>query len=375
MTRRLDVIVVGVGGMGSATCFELARRGLRVLGLEQFDLGHDRGSSHGLTRVIRKAYYEHPSYVPLVRRAYERWYDLEQLTGRHLLTECGCLNVGPPGGELVGGVRRSAAEHGLPVEELTGTEIGQRFPFRLPTEFVGVLEREAGFLFVEQCVAAHVEAARKLGAEIHNRERVVSWNSTGRGIDVQTERDRYTAAALVLTAGPWAAGLLERWGRRLSVMRQTMLWFGTSDDCLFRRDRFPIYLAEVPDGYFYGLPVIDGNGHKVARHYGAPELAAPDEIDRSADDADEAPVRAFLNRYLPAVDGPLRRAQVCTYTLTPDRHFVLDRHPEHGNVAIASGFSGHGFKFAPVVGEIMADLATDGKTRYPIEMFRMGRFA
>src|SRR3954469_21088373 len=155
MSNSFDVIVLGVGGMGSAACFELARRGRRVLGLEQFPLVHARGSSHGHTRIIRTAYYEHPNYVPLLRRAWERWYELEQLTGRHLLTECGCLNAGPADGELVNGVRASAREHGLPVEELTADEIARRYPFRLPPNFAGVLERQAGFLYVEECVRAH----------------------------------------------------------------------------------------------------------------------------------------------------------------------------------------------------------------------------
>ena len=373
--HNFDVIVIGVGGMGSATCFELARRGLRVLGLEQFELGHDRGSSHGHTRVIRKAYYEHPSYVPLVRRAFERWYDLEQLAGKRLLTECACLNVGPPEGELVQGVRLSASEHGLAIEEMDTREIQRRFPpFHIPPGFRGVLEREAGFLFVEDCVAAHISEAKQAGADIREREPVVSWHAAADRVEVRTTAERYTAARLVLTAGPWAGQLLAEVGWPLRVMRQVMQWFGTRDDRQFRRDRFPIYLAEVPEGYFYGLPMIDELGHKVARHYGAPELASPEQIDRVPSEEDQAPVRQFLCRYLPDADGPLRKAQVCTYTLTPDRHFILDLHPQHPYVAIAGGFSGHGFKFAPVVGEIMADLATNGKTDLPIGMFRIGRF-
>ena len=373
--HNFDVIVIGVGGMGSATCFELARRGLRVLGLEQFELGHDRGSSHGHTRVIRKAYYEHPSYVPLVRRAFERWYDLEQLAGKRLLTECACLNVGPPEGELVQGVRLSASEHGLAIEEMDTREIQRRFPpFHIPPGFRGVLEREAGFLFVEDCVAAHISEAKQAGADIREREPVVSWHAAADRVEVRTTAERYTAARLVLTAGPWAGQLLAEVGRPLRVMRQVMQWFGAREDRQFRRDRFPIYLAEVPEGYFYGLPMIDKLGHKVAQHYGAPELTAPEQVDRVPTEADQTPMRQFLSRYLPDANGPLRKAQVCTYTLTPDRHFILDLHPQHPYVAIAGGFSGHGFKFAPVVGEIMADLATNGKTDLPIGMFRIGRF-
>ena len=370
-----DVIVVGAGGMGSAAAYELARRGRRVLALDQFPLVHSRGSSHGQTRIIRRAYYEHPAYVPLVRRAFERWYDLEQQTGRHLLTECGCLSVGLPDGELIAGVHASAREHGLAVEGLDAKNLSERYPqFRFSSDDAGVLEQNAGFLYVEDCVRAHLDAARILGATIQSEEPVVEWTANATSVSVTTSKGTYAAARLVLAGGPWAGQLLAGHGQYLRVMRQTMLWFGTADDTRFRRDVFPIYIAEVPEGHFYGLPVIDGNGHKVARHYGAPELMVPEDARREVVAADEPPVRAFLNAHLPAVNGPLRHALTCIYTLTPDRHFVIDRHPDHENVAVAAGFSGHGFKFAPVVGEILADLAETGTTPWPIDLFRFGRF-
>ena len=370
-----DVIVVGAGGMGSAAAFELARRGRTVLALEQFPLVHDRGSSHGHTRIIRRAYYEHPAYVPLVRRAFECWYDLEQRTGRHLLTECGCLGIGRPDGEVVNGVLTAAREHRLPVDQLLCGDLRTQFPqFRFDDGYVGVLERDAGFLYVEDCVLAHLDAARALGATIHPEEPVTGWTADGDGVTVTTTRDTYHAGRLVLTVGPWAGRILGERGRQLRVMRQTILWFGTTDDAAFRRDVFPIFLADVPGGPFYGLPAVDGRGLKVARHYGAPELNSPDDVERAVRPADERPVRAFLAAHIPAVSGPLHAAQTCMYTLTPDRHFLIDLHPDHPNVAVAAGFSGHGFKFAPVVGEILADLAETGSTRWPIDMFRFSRF-
>jgi sarcosine oxidase len=369
-----DVIVVGAGGMGSATAFELARRGRSVLALEQFPLVHDRGSSHGHTRIIRRAYYEHPAYVPLVHRAFERWYDLEQRTGRHLLTECACIGIGSPAGEVVAGVLAAAHEHGLAVERLSPGDLRSRFPqFRFDDGYVGVLERDAGFLYVEDCVLAHLDAARALGATIQPEEPVTGWDARGNGVTVTTTKGTYHAGRLVLTAGPWAGRLLGDRGHRLRVMRQTILWFGTKDEVAFRRDRFPIFLAEVPDGPFYGLPAIDGRGLKVARHYGAPELDSPDEIERAVRPTDKRPVRAFLKKHIPGAAGPLRYGQTCIYTLTPDRHFLIDLHPDHRNVAIAGGFSGHGFKFASVVGEILADLVESGRTRWPIDMFRFAR--
>jgi sarcosine oxidase len=369
-----DVIVIGAGGMGSAAAFELARRGRSVLALEQFPLVHDRGSSHGQTRIIRRAYYEHPAYVPLVRRAFERWYDLEQRTGRHLLTECECLSIGTPDGEVVTGVLTSAREHKLDVELFNAAALRNRYPqFRISPDYCGVLEHDAGFLYVEECVRAHLDQARTLGATICAEEPVTGWTSDAKSVRVTTVKGVYHAAALVLTAGPWAGPLLAGLGSRLRVMRQTMLWFGTTDDARFRRDVFPIFLADVPGGPFYGLPVIDGRGLKIARHYGAPELNHPDEIDRVVWPHDEPPVRQFLDSYMPEVNGPLKFAQTCIYTLSPDRHFVIDLHPDHRNVAVAAGFSGHGFKFASVVGEVLADLVESGRTSWPIDMFKFAR--
>jgi sarcosine oxidase len=374
--RIFDAIVIGVGGMGSAAACELARRGRRVLALEQFDLGHDRGSSHGHTRIIRKAYYEHPDYVPLVCRAFERWYDLEQRQGVHLLTESPCLSIGRSDSAMIAGVRASALQHHLPVEHLDAVDLRRRFPaFRFGEEYAGVLERSAGFLYVEDCVQAHACEAVRRGATIQDNEPVVSWKADEREVIVETHSGRYTAARLVITAGPWAGQVLARRGTFLRVMRQIVQWFGTRDDSLFRRDVFPLYIADTPGGHFYGFPLLNANGVKVAQHYGAPEVGSPSEIERTASLEDEETVRAFLREHLPAVNGPRRRAAVCLYTLTPDRHFVLDVHPDHPNVALAAGFSGHGFKFASVVGEILADLADTGRTDLPIDMFRIHRFA
>jgi sarcosine oxidase len=369
-----DVIVLGLGGMGSAALFELARRGCRVLGLEQFPLVHARGSSHGQTRIIRTAYYEHPDYVPLIRRAYERWYELEQLAGRHLLTRCDCLTIGPADGELVSGVRAAVVEHRLAAEDLSAGRVQQVSGFRVPAEFVGVIEANAGFLYVEDCVRAHLDMAEKYGAVIRAEEAVTDWKVVGDAVEVRTPAGSYHAAKLVITAGAWATQLLSNLGVPLTVMRQTLLWFAPHAPSRFRRDRFPIFICETPQGAFYGLPMIDPRGLKLARHYGAPELAHPDAVSWVVTPQDESPVRAFLDAYLPGLMGRRTDGQVCMYTLTPDRHFVIDRHPQYPNVAVAAGFSGHGFKFATVVGEILADLVEHGQTHHPIAMFRAGRF-
>lgn len=374
-SQRYDVIVLGLGAMGSAAAFELARRGRRVLGIEQFALVHDMGSSHGQTRVIRKAYYEHPAYVPLVRRAYERWYELEQRQGCHLLTECGCVSVGRESGELVAGVRRAAREHGLPVQEFAGAALRRRFPaFCFDDDHVGVFETDAGFLYVEACVRAQLDAARQQGAVLRDGEAVLSWQADDQGVTVQTAADRYVADRLVITAGAWAGRVLSDLGLPLTVLRKPMLWFSTADDTQLRRDVFPIYLFDTPHGFYYGFPVLDSLGHKTARHDAGQEAADPEHVDRAVSRSDEDECRAFLHRHLPLVNGPLKHGKVCLYTVTPDRHFIIDRHPHHANVALACGFSGHGFKFAPVVGEILADLVENGSTRWPIDMFRIARF-
>jgi sarcosine oxidase len=374
--ERYDVIVLGVGGMGAAAVCELARRGRRVLGLEQFAVGHDRGSSHGHTRIIRQAYYEHPDYVPLVRRAYAGWYDLEQRQGVRLLTECPCLSIGLPDGELVAGVLESARRHDLPVERLSAEDLRRVYPaFRFGDESVGVVERTAGFLYVDDCVRAFVAEARRLGATVREGEAADSWAAEGGGVVVEAAAGRYRADRLVITAGPWAGRLLGGLGTRLTVMRQVVCWFGPRNAARFRRDAFPVFIADTPAGAFYGLPALNADGVKVARHYGAPELADPSAVGRAVTAADEAPVRAFLRAHLPDADGPLRRASVCVYTLTPDRHFLIDLHPDYPQVAFAAGFSGHGFKFAPVVSEILADLAEQGRTALPVGLFRLARLA
>jgi len=370
-----DVIVLGIGGMGSAAAFELARRGRRVLGLERFGLGHDRGSSHGRTRVIRKAYFEHPDYVPLLHRSYQRWYELEQRRGKHLLTECGCLSLGPADGELVAGVRRAAAEHKLPLENFTAAELRRAYPqFRFDDSVVGAFERVAGYLDVEQCVLSYAEEAQLLGADLRENEPAVSWTANSSGVTVRTERHTYNALKLVVCAGSWSSSLLADLKVPLKPTRQTLFWFDPLDAAALRRDVFPIYLTDTPQGMFYGFPVVDSTGAKVALHAPGEAVTDPSAVNREVKPGEEAGCRAFLERHIPQAAGELKSSKVCLYTYSPDGHFIIDVHPAHSNVCVAAGFSGHGFKFASVVGEILADLADKGRTDLPIDMFRIGRF-
>lgn len=375
MSDSYDVIVLGLGGMGSAAAAHLARRGARVLGLDRHPPAHARGSSHGHTRIIRTAYYEHPDYVPLADAAFDRWYELEQLTGRHLLTNASCLSVGPPHGELIAGVRDAVRRHGLSAGELTPGLLRAAYDrFRFPSDLVGIQESAAGFLYVEACVRAHLDLAAEHGADLRHGEPATAWAADRGGVTVTTAAGTYRAAKLVVAAGAWAAELLADIGVTLTVMRQVMLWFEPREPMGFCRDVFPVFIADTPGGAFYGLPMLDRRGVKVARHYAAPELAHPDAVDWNTSEADEAPVRAFLDAYLPGQFGRCADRQVCMYTLSPDRHFIVDLHPDHPNVAVACGFSGHGFKFASVLGEVLADLAMEGDTPHPVSLFRATRF-
>jgi sarcosine oxidase len=370
-----DAIVLGLGGMGAAALAALARRGRRVLGLEQYGIGHDLGSSHGHTRVIRTAYYEHPSYVPLCRQSFAAWRDLELRLNRSLLVDAPCLSIGRPSGELVSGVERAAREHRLAVERLEPAELRRHFPqFQFDDSYVGMLEDEAGFLYVDRCVRALSDDALAAGAEIRANTLVTHWEADSSGVSVRTANDVLRAARLVITAGPWAGKMLATFGAKLTIMRQVVFWFDPPLHAALESPDFPVFMADLPEGCFYGIPATNGRGIKIARHYGAPEMFRPEDIERSIRQQDESPVREFIRQHLPAADGPRQDASVCIYTLTPDRHFVIDRLPEHENVAVACGFSGHGFKFAPVVGEMLADLVDDRAERGP-QLFQLARFA
>jgi sarcosine oxidase len=376
-TASYDAIVLGAGGVGSAAMWRLAKRGLRVLGIDRFAPPHDRGSSHGQTRIIRQAYFEHADYVPLLLESYRLWADLEAATGRRLLRETGLVEVGPGDGVVVPGVLQAAQLHGLDVERLTAAEIERRWPaFRVSREMVGVFERRAGLLAVEDCVRAQLIAAEQVGADLHVGSEVLEWSVDGGGdVHVETRSGRFTAARLVIAAGAWSGGLLASLNLRLRVLRKALMWYATNDPTTHADAEFPCYLFELPSaGIFYGFPAIDHRGLKVAEHSGGIAVADPGGLDRALHEHDSAPVEQFLRAYLPAAELPCREHAVCMYTMSPDEHFVVDRHPEHEQVVFAAGLSGHGFKFTPVLGEALADLAVDGKSDLPIEFLSLSRF-
>ncbi|MFO1341150.1 MAG: N-methyl-L-tryptophan oxidase [Burkholderiaceae bacterium] len=370
-TNHHDVIVIGLGAMGSAAACHLARRGCRVLGLDRFAPPHSQGSSHGLTRIIREAYYEDPLYVPLVQRAYALWQDLEARTGRALLRPIGGVMVGWPDGELVSGALRSARQHGLSHEVLAPAEAMRRFPaLRLDDDMVAVWEPRAGVLFPEICIEAHLSEARRHGADLRTGERVLRWQPRGDGVCVTTAQGEHFAGQLLVTAGAWARSLLPDLALPFTVERQVVCWFEpTSDRAAHAPAQCPIHLWETPPGhYFYGMPDF-GDGVKVGIHHDG-ETVDPEQPRGELDGHDLAAIRTLLRRHLPSVaEGRLRNSSVCLYTNTPDGHFWIDRHPEHPQVLIASPCSGHGFKFSAAIGEALAQWLCDGAPQADLSRF------
>ena len=361
--------------MGSAAAFHLARRGQRVLGLDRFSPPHAYGSSHGKTRIIREAYFEHPVYVPLIQRAYELWAELETQSSGRLFRQTGGLMIGRPEGAVVSGAIRSAQEHHLRHELIDAREVRRRFPSLLPAEdMLAVWEPRAGILFPEKCIEAHLALARRQGAELRFDEPVLRWHPEGGGARVVTSRGEYAARRLVLTAGSWIASLLPDVNLPLAVERQIQFWFEPTKPNRFGAEQCPIHIWEhEPGRYFYGVPDL-GEGVKVAGHHEG-QISHPDSINREVAPSEIASMRTLVKRFLPDADGALRSAVVCMYTNTPDGHFLIDRHPDHPQVLIASPCSGHGFKFSSAIGEILAELVTVGKSRFNLNLFGTRRFA
>jgi sarcosine oxidase len=370
-----DAIVIGLGGMGSAALCHLARRGARVLGLEQFGIVHDLGSSHGRSRIIRLAYAEHPDYVPLLRRSYALWRALEATAGERLLIVTGGIDAGTRHSAIVRGSLASCAMHDLPHEVLDANALTRRFPgVRLSDDMVAVYQSDAGFLLPERCVAAHVAAAKASGAEVHTEEKVTMWQPEGDSVSVTTSKARYRARKLVVTAGPWARTLLPKLRHLALPERQVMLWTQPLRRALFEIGRFPVFNMEAPEGRFYGFPAHETPAFKIGKYnHRRQRVDDPDTMDRTCDREDERVLREGIRRYFPDADGPVVEMKACLFTNSPDEHFIIDRLPDAPQVAIAAGFSGHGFKFCSVVGEILADLVLEGATDHAIDLFCLAR--
>lgn len=375
MTASADVVIAGLGAMGSAAAWQLALRGQRVVGFDRFRPPHGMGSSTGRSRIIREAYWESPFYVPLVRRAYELWAELERRTGRQLLRPTGGLVIGPPGGPLVRGALESARAHGVDHEVLSAAEVRDRFPALRPDDgLAAVLESRAGVLIPEDAIGAMLAQAAEHGADLRFDEPVLSWEAGRDGVRVITAGGVVEARRLILSAGGWLDQELARCPLPLQVTRQVMFWVRPAGDpALWSPQRLPVWLWETPEGpVWYGFPDL-GDGPKVARHHGGAPVT-PATVGRAVGADEAGPLLDFLAAQAPALHGPVTDARVCLYTNTPDEHFLIDRHPGHPAVVLASPCSGHGFKFAPTIGEMLADLVTSRPSRFDLRPFRYDRF-
>jgi sarcosine oxidase len=370
--KHYDVIVVGVGGMGSAATYHLAKRGLRVLALEQFNIPHSLGSSHGITRIIRLCYYEDPSYVPLLHRAFQLWKELQENVDERLLYETGSIDAGPEGALTFEGSLSSCRLHGLRHEVLNNRQLRERFPaYQLPNNLNSVYQADGGFLLPERCIISHVSAAQTLGAEVRAREEVLEWIPGPQGVRVVTDQGVYEAEQIVFSAGAWMGRLIKEMGRLTKVERQVLGWFQPLVKDIFLPKNFPVFNIQVPEGRFYGLPEFSVPGFKLGRYHHLNEVIAPQELSQVCTKEDEFVLRDFVAKYFPQGNGPTMALAPCMFTNTTDEHFIIDEHPQHSQVLLLSPCSGHGFKFCSVIGEIAADLVQSRTTQHDISLFRI----
>jgi len=357
-----DVAVVGLGAMGAMSAWRLAARGARVIGFERFRPGHDRGSSHGDTRIFRTAYFESPDYVPLLQRANSLWRQLEDESGAELLTITGGLAIGPPDGELVSGVLASARQNDLPHHLLDIAQMKSRYPqHRLERGEIAVREDEAGYLRPERSVAAAAARAEALGARLLIETEVEAIDVSGSGVMIRTSRGRFAAERALITAGAWTPKVLARLHLPLTVERQVLAWLAVDNPASFAPELFPVFIRETQDGRFrYGFPTTDGRSIKLGRHHEGDDVD-PDSIDREVRESDLEPIRDFARANLFGVTDDVVTACVCMYTNTPDERFLVSTPAELPGVTVLSACSGHGFKFAPVIGELMAGSILDGE--------------
>jgi sarcosine oxidase len=381
--NKYEVIVVGVGSMGSSTCYQLAKQGVKVLGLEQFDIPHDLGSHSGQSRIIRKAYFEHPDYVPLLERAYSNWNALEEETGTSLYYKTGLVYFGKSTHPLISGLRESAQKYSIDVRDLSANQTQINYPnFKIPSNFERLVEPDAGFVTPERAILVYTQQAIQLGAEIHTKEAVIEWKEEDQAIRVKTTKGEYTCEKLILTSGPWAGKVMPTLSKSLKVTKQVVAWVNPKNWKAFELGKFPCWTIaddQIP-GIFYGFPVLSPSefggpvGLKIAHHFQG-EITDPDQPNRGIIEEEELRLRYALTKYIPEGYHSTHVLKTCLYTNTPDENFILDFLPGHNQkVVLAAGFSGHGFKFASVVGEIMADLALKGNSALPIEFLSATRF-
>jgi sarcosine oxidase len=384
MNKQFDYIVIGVGSMGSSTCYHLAKSGATVLGIEQFELAHERGAHSGQSRIVRKAYFEHPDYIPLLERAYHNWQEIERVSGNKMYHETGIFYAGPIGHAIIESIRTAAAQYEIPLLDGRNGDQLEILPlFDLSEGYEWIYEPEAGFVETEKAILSYVEQAKKLGTVIHQHEKVLGWELIEDGVEVRTSNGNYTCKKIIVTAGPWSAKLMPTINDELKITRQTLMWIQPDEANSFKISAFPCWFVVDKDkpGAYYGFPIAEihdtknPNGFKFAYHYPGAETD-PDDVDRNIKEIDKEPLLSFIERYIPKAKGQVLDVKTCLYSNSKDENFVIDcLEGTEGRVCFARGFSGHGFKFVSVVGEIMADLALKGATTLPIGFLRADRFS
>jgi len=380
--KTYDVIVLGVGSMGSSACYHLAKRGYSVLGIEQFDIPHEHGSHTGQSRVIRKAYFEHPDYVPLLNRAYENWSSIEAESGVDLYYKTGLLYFGKPDHLLIKGVLESSSLYDIELQKIRKQKLMDDYPqFAIPEDYEAYIEPDAGLVTPERSILTYVERSINYGAHINTNEKVLSWSSESESIEVKTSKGVYSCKKLVVSTGSWLKKVVSGLLPEIHVTRQLMAWVIPKSWDKFTLGNFPCWTVADHEnkGIFYGFPILDAGkfgspiGLKLAHHYhGAKQ--DPDNVDRKLEGKEEDVLISFMDRFLPEGYQSTHLTKSCLYTNTSDEHFIIDVLPSNENVVVAGGFSGHGFKFASVIGEALADLAIAGKSDLPIEFLGLHRF-
>ena len=372
--EKFDCLVIGLGGMGSAALFELKKQGLNVMGIEQFSIPHERGSSHGLSRIIRLAYFEHPSYIPLLKRSYILWRELENESSEELLLKTGSIDASLPDDRIFKESLKSCLNHQLNHEVLDGASLRAKFPgYELPKNFKAVYQPDGGILIPEKCIKAFTDMAKKKGAIIKEGEKVLHLEKNPYGIEVTTNKNSYLSKKAVITAGAWTSELIPEFNSILNPVRQVMGWFKTKSEKDFKKEVFPVFNLKAEQGQFYGFPSLDQTGLKIGKWQHRHEKTAPDELITTIDKEDEGVLRTCLKHYFPKANGELLNAKACMFTNTPDEHFLIHQNPKLPLLS-ASGFSGHGFKFCSVIGEIIGQIITKGETNYDIDLFSLNRF-
>jgi monomeric sarcosine oxidase len=372
--ETFDVVVIGLGIMGSAAAYSLAKRGVRILGIDANPPHHVLGSSHGPTRATRETYFESPEYVPLAQRSTELWRQLEVESGVQLLDVKGGLYFAPKNHPLIAGVCRAGEQHNLSVEAIDPGEAMLRYPgFSVPEGWQVLREEGAGLLQAERCLDAFQDLARRHGAQMRFQTRAIDWRQEAGGVVVTLDGEKVSAGKVVLTLGPWTCDAISELDLPLKPRRVPVVYFDTLRPELYDPTDFSIYFWATPEGVFAGKPHFNHLGTMLVRHDAGDE-ASPENVERVVTDDDITELSSFAEKYIPGINGGIRSAHVCLYTMTPDDHFILDHHPGMPDVTIATGFSGHGFKFAPVIGEMVADLALAGHTNFPSGFLSVDRF-